>query len=238
MNQSLLIVEDDEATRSFLADNLAADGYAVAAAAGAAEGIRQIEVRHPALVLLDLGLEEGHGLELLDRVRAADGMGSRIDPELPVIVITGRSGDADRVRGFARGADDFVVKPFLYQELLAGAGTGGAAALQRAPLAGRHQGGGPDDRSPYAVGAHGRPAASSLRQGVLAAAGAGGGARPRGFQERAAARRLGGVRERPNPDTLARALGESESDRPHDRRGLQATSASTANGVGAVSGRG
>lgn len=118
MNQSLLIVEDDEATRSFLADNLAADGYAVAAAAGAAEGIRQIEVRHPALVLLDLGLEEGHGLELLDRVRAADGMGSRIDPELPVIVITGRSGDADRVRGFARGADDFVVKPFLYQELL------------------------------------------------------------------------------------------------------------------------
>lgn len=118
MNQSLLIVEDDEATRSFLADNLAADGYAVAAAAGAAEGIRQIEVRHPALVLLDLGLEEGHGLELLDRVRAADGMGSRIDPELPVIVITGRSGDADRVRGFARGADDFVIKPFLYQELL------------------------------------------------------------------------------------------------------------------------
>jgi DNA-binding response OmpR family regulator len=118
MKQSLLVIEDDEPTRSFLADNLAADGYAVATAAGAGEGIRQIEVRHPALVLLDLGLEEGSGLDLLDRVRSADGLASRIDPELPVIVITGRGGEADRMRGFARGADDFVVKPFLYGELL------------------------------------------------------------------------------------------------------------------------
>jgi DNA-binding response OmpR family regulator len=118
MEQSLLIVEDDDATRNFLADNLAADGYGVASATGAAEGLRQIEVRHPSLVLLDLGLEEGSGLDLLDRVRAADGMASRIDPDLPVIVLTGHGGEADRVRGFARGADDFVVKPFLYNELL------------------------------------------------------------------------------------------------------------------------
>ncbi|MEJ7818286.1 MAG: response regulator, partial [Thermoleophilaceae bacterium] len=118
MKQSLLIVEDDDATRNFLAENLAADGFAVASATGAAEGVRQIEVRHPSLVLLDLGLEEGNGLDLLDRVRAADGMASRIDPDVPVIVITGHSGEADRVRGFARGADDFVVKPFLYGELL------------------------------------------------------------------------------------------------------------------------
>jgi DNA-binding response OmpR family regulator len=119
MRHSLLIVEDDEATAAFLADNLAADGFSVARAAGAAEGVRQIEVRHPSLVLLDLTLEEGSGLDLLDRVRAADGMASRIDPDVPVIVLTGRSGEADRVRGFARGADDFVVKPFFYGELLA-----------------------------------------------------------------------------------------------------------------------
>lgn len=118
MKQSLLIVEDDDATRNFLAENLAADGFAVAGATGAAEGVRQIEVRHPSLVLLDLGLEQGDGLELLDRVRSADGMASRIDPDVPVIVMTGRGGEADRVRGFARGADDFVVKPFLYGELL------------------------------------------------------------------------------------------------------------------------
>ena len=63
-------------------------------------------------------LGDGSGLELLDRVRSADGLASRIDPDLPVIVLTGRSGESDRVRGFARGADDYVVKPFLYQELL------------------------------------------------------------------------------------------------------------------------
>ena len=77
-----------------------------------------MEVRHPALILLDLTLEDGNGLDVLDRVRAADGIASRIDPDVPVIVITGRGGEADRVRGFVRGADDYVVKPFSYGELL------------------------------------------------------------------------------------------------------------------------
>ncbi|MGI8945906.1 MAG: response regulator transcription factor [Thermoleophilaceae bacterium] len=118
MRHSLLIVEDDAPTAAFLADNLAADGFRVAIASGAGEGMRAIEVRHPALVLLDLALEEGSGLELLDRVRSADGLASRVDPELPVVVLTGRGSEADRVRGFARGADDYVVKPFHYGELL------------------------------------------------------------------------------------------------------------------------
>jgi DNA-binding response OmpR family regulator len=118
MNQSLLIVDDDEATAGFLTDNLVADGFKVAVASGAAEGIRQIEVRHPALVLLDLALDDGSGLVLLDRVRSADGLTSRIDPDLPVIVISGRGGDADRVRSFDRGADDHVQKPLAYGELL------------------------------------------------------------------------------------------------------------------------
>ena len=118
VKHSLLIVEDDEATRAFLADNLAADGFGVACATGAAEAIRAIEVRNPSLVLLDLLLDDGSGLDVLDRVRAADGIASRIDPDVPVIVITGRNGEADRVRGFMRGADDYVVKPFSYGELL------------------------------------------------------------------------------------------------------------------------
>src|SRR3954464_841634 len=117
--QALLVVEDDEAPAAFLADNLAADGYKVATAGGAGEGLRAIEVRGPSLVVLDLLLSDGDGLELLDRVRAADGLATRIDPDLPVIVVSGRAGEADRVRGFARGADDYVVKPFLYGELLA-----------------------------------------------------------------------------------------------------------------------
>ena len=115
---SVLVVEDDEATRAFLADNLTADGFKVAVASGAGEGVRAIEVRSPSLVLLDLMLGDGSGLELLDRVRSADGLASRIDPEIPVVVLSGRTGEADRVRCFARGADDYLAKPFLYAELL------------------------------------------------------------------------------------------------------------------------
>jgi DNA-binding response OmpR family regulator len=68
-------------------------------------------VRRPSLVILDLALEGGSGLDLLDRVRHADGLASRIDPDLPVIVLSGRVAEADRVRSFARGADDHVCKP-------------------------------------------------------------------------------------------------------------------------------
>jgi DNA-binding response OmpR family regulator len=117
--RTVLVVEDDERTAAFLADNLRADGYRVAVAAEAGEAVRAIEVREPDVVVLDLGLENGSsGLDVLDRVRAADGLGTRIDPSLPVIVLTGRGAETDRVRGFARGADDFVVKPFFYAELL------------------------------------------------------------------------------------------------------------------------
>jgi DNA-binding response OmpR family regulator len=116
---SLLVVEDDEPTAAFLADNLAADGFDVATAGGAGEGVRALEVRSPQLVILDLMLGDGSGLEVLDRVRSSDGLATRIDPEVPVIVLSGRSCDTDRVRSFARGADDHLAKPFSYQELLA-----------------------------------------------------------------------------------------------------------------------
>jgi len=115
----ILVVEDDDATRAFLIENLVADGFRAAGATSAGEGIRAIEVRRPSLVVLDLALEGGSGLDLLDRVRHADGLASRIDPDVPVIVLTGRVGEADRIRSFARGADDYVPKPFLYTELLA-----------------------------------------------------------------------------------------------------------------------
>ena len=116
---SLLVVEDDDATRTFLADNLAADGFDVATAAEAGEAVRAIEVRRPDLVLLDLVLGGASGLSVLDRVRAADGLGSRIDPDVPVLVVSARAAEVDRVRGFARGADDYLTKPFSYPELVA-----------------------------------------------------------------------------------------------------------------------
>jgi DNA-binding response OmpR family regulator len=119
VRRCVLVVEDDLVVRSFLIENLIADGFHAVGAGGAGEGLRAIEVRQPALVILDLGLEDGSGLALLDRIRASDGLASRVDPELPVIVLSGRVGDADRVRSFDRGADDHLCKPFLYAELLA-----------------------------------------------------------------------------------------------------------------------
>jgi DNA-binding response OmpR family regulator len=115
----VLVVEDDQVTRAFLVENLTADGFPAVGAGGVGEALRAVEVRQPALVVLDIGLEDGSGLALLDRVRASDGLASRIDPDLPVIVLSGRAGDADRVRSFARGADDHINKPFLYAELVA-----------------------------------------------------------------------------------------------------------------------
>jgi DNA-binding response OmpR family regulator len=129
----VLVVEDDAATAAFLADNLRADGYRVFGASGADEAVRAVEARQPDLLLLDLGLASGSGLSVLDRVRSADASGSRIDPDVPVIVLTGRSGEVDRVRGFARGADDYLCKPFSYPELVARV----EAVLRRA--AGRRQ---------------------------------------------------------------------------------------------------
>lgn len=115
----VLVVEDDPATAEFLLDNLRADGFRAASASGVGEGLRAIEVRQPDVVLLDLMLEDGNGLELLDGVRDSDGLASRLDPELPVIVLSGRTEETDRVRGFARGCDDYVTKPFSYPELQA-----------------------------------------------------------------------------------------------------------------------
>jgi DNA-binding response OmpR family regulator len=117
--RGVLVVEDDARTAAFLADNLRADGFRVAVASEPDEALRAIEVRRPDLVVLDLTLGDANGLTVLDRVRSADGLGTRIDPALPVIILTGHGGEIDRVRGFARGADDYVVKPFFYGELLA-----------------------------------------------------------------------------------------------------------------------
>jgi DNA-binding response OmpR family regulator len=114
---TILVVEDDDATRAFLADNLTADGYDVHVADCARDGLRLLETKYPDLVLLDLTLPDSGGFEVLRQVRTADGLTSRVDPTTPVVLLTGRTGELDRVRGFDRGADDYVCKPFSYAEL-------------------------------------------------------------------------------------------------------------------------
>ena len=116
---TILLVEDHRLTRTFLADNLSADGYNLFDAESAADAERVLATKFPDLAIVDLGLPDGDGLDLIRHIRDADGAHSRIDPEIPVLVLTGRSGALDRLRGFERGCDDDVVKPFSYPELRA-----------------------------------------------------------------------------------------------------------------------
>jgi DNA-binding response OmpR family regulator len=113
----LLVVEDDGPTRTFLADNLTADGYELLVAGGVRDALRLLELHSVDLAVVDVGLPDGSGLDLVRTVRSASGAGARLDARLPIVLLSGRAGEIDRVRGFERGADDFVSKPYSYTEL-------------------------------------------------------------------------------------------------------------------------
>jgi len=116
---SLVVCEDDEVTLDMLCDHLSADRFGVMPAPSASDALRLCRYNHPDLLLLDLTLPDASGLDVLREIREADGIGGRFDPRLPVVVLTGRSSDHDRVRGLDSGADDYIVKPFRYGELRA-----------------------------------------------------------------------------------------------------------------------
>jgi DNA-binding response OmpR family regulator/two-component sensor histidine kinase len=127
---TILVVEDDDTTRTFLADNLTADGYELLVAENVRDGLRLLETKFPDVAIVDLGLPDGSGLDIVRLARASDGVASRIDPAVPVLVLSGRAGELDRLRGFERGCDDYLCKPFSYPELRARV----AALLRRADL--------------------------------------------------------------------------------------------------------
>lgn len=133
---TLLVVDDDDATRTFLADNLTADGYSVLVADSARDALRLLETKFPDVALVDVALPDGSGLDVVRRVRAADGLTSRLNPVTPMLVLSGRAGELDRLRAFEAGADDVVEKPFSYPELRMRA----AALLRRAEAPRRGQG--------------------------------------------------------------------------------------------------
>jgi DNA-binding response OmpR family regulator len=127
---TVLIVEDHLLTRRFLADNLAADGYTPREAPTLADARRQIRGGELALAVLDLHLPDGDGLDLLAELRGLDGADPGLDPHLPVLVLSARGSEIERVRGLSRGADDYLPKPFSYNELRARI----AALLRRSTL--------------------------------------------------------------------------------------------------------
>lgn len=116
-NPSLLLVEDDPAISAFLVDNLRLDGYEVNSADTVHDAVRVLQFKKPSMCLVDVGLPDRSGLDLVRLIRQGDGVGSRWDPEIPLIILSGRAEEVDRVRGFERGCDDYVSKPFSYPEL-------------------------------------------------------------------------------------------------------------------------
>jgi len=108
----VLVVEDDAAIRRGLVDSLTFAGYAVLECSDGLGAKRLAVAAELDLVLLDLVLPGASGLEILAELR-------RSRPTLPVILVTARGAEEDRVRGLKQGADDYVVKPFSSSELLA-----------------------------------------------------------------------------------------------------------------------
>lgn len=107
----VLIVEDEDNIRRFVRLTLAAEGYAVFEAANLQRGLIEAGTRRPDLLVLDLGLPDGDGLELIRDVRTWS--------SAPIIVLSARSAETDKILALDAGADDYLVKPFGAGELLA-----------------------------------------------------------------------------------------------------------------------
>ncbi|MDF2627531.1 MAG: response regulator receiver [Symbiobacteriaceae bacterium] len=109
--QVILVVDDEPRIQRFVRANLKAAGYDVLLAATAAEAIDACEQHDPDLLLLDLGLPDMDGMDLFVRLRSFS--------ETPVIMLTARDSSPAKIRGLDLGADDYIVKPFDVDELLA-----------------------------------------------------------------------------------------------------------------------
>lgn len=120
--KTVLVVEDDPAIRRGILDALAFNGYATLEASNGNDGLQMAIKTACDLVLLDLVLPGQEGLKILKEVRG-------VRPTLPVIILTARGEESDRVQGLHLGADDYVVKPFSVKELLARI----QAVLRRSP---------------------------------------------------------------------------------------------------------
>jgi len=114
MTARLLIVEDEAALAELLRYNFEADGFAVSHAATGEEAELMISEEKPDLIVLDWMLPSFSGVELCRRIRARQETRA-----IPILMLTARGEESDRIRGLSTGADDYVVKPFSLPELMA-----------------------------------------------------------------------------------------------------------------------
>ena len=114
MAASILVIEDEEPIRQLLRYNLEAEGYKVREAGQGDDALMLIDEERPDLVILDWMLPGISGIEVCRMIRA-----NANNSDIPIIMLTARSEESERVRGLATGADDYVVKPFSVQELQA-----------------------------------------------------------------------------------------------------------------------
>lgn len=108
---TVLVIEDDPDIQDLLRALLLRAGYTVVDAATGRDGLREFHASRPQLVILDVGLPDLAGWDVLERIRDMS--------DVPVLVLTARSADRDKVRGLHGGADDYLTKPFNRDELLA-----------------------------------------------------------------------------------------------------------------------
>ena len=108
----ILVIDDDPAVTSLLKRGLSYEGFAIDTAKSGTEGLAFARERPSDLVILDVMMPGLGGFEVLQRLRAAD-------EHLPVLMLTAKDAPADQVQGFKTGADDYVIKPFMFEVLLA-----------------------------------------------------------------------------------------------------------------------
>ena len=114
MTPQVLVVEDEEALSTLLQYNLEKEGYAVRLAADGEEALVQVDERLPDLIVLDWMLPKISGIEVCRRLRG------RVETRnVPIVMLTARGEESDRIRGLDTGADDYVIKPFSMTELTA-----------------------------------------------------------------------------------------------------------------------
>ncbi len=110
MKQRILVVDDEARIRRFIRMNLDLEGYGVIEAADGVEAVNRVREDLPALVLLDVMMPDMDGFETLERIRSFS--------SVPVIMVTAKGDEEDRIRGLDLGADDYITKPFSPRELL------------------------------------------------------------------------------------------------------------------------